>query len=218
MADNSRAATFIEPDDVVLLVVDAQPGLALVADSRPHQEFIDAVTAVVRLARLFDVPIVATTSARDRFSGPMFPQVTEHLESAPIERHVLDAWQDDNVRAAIEATGRKHVLVVGALTEACVAFPVLSMLAEGYRVEVIVDATAAITKETQEAAVQRMTQAGAGVATWVQLLLEWQQDWTHHDTYAGATGILTDLGGGYGLALHHAWEMLSSPAATPKTD
>jgi hypothetical protein len=52
------------------------------------------------------------------------------------------------------------------------------------------------------------------LTSWIQLLLQWQQDWTRSATYVGATGVLTSLGGSYGLALPHAWDMLASPAAT----
>lgn len=207
---------FIDADDTMLLLVDCQPGLSLAAASRPHQEFVDAVVATARTAGVFGVPTVTTTSARDRFSGPVWPRLAEVIDSDPIERHVLNAYLDDTVRAAIEATGRKRVLIAGALTEACIEFPALSLLAAGYEVGVVGDASAAITRETHNIALRRIEAAGGTTVSWIQLLLEWQKDWTHHETYAAATGILTSLGGSYGLAMLHAWDMLASPAADPK--
>ena len=66
-----------------------------------------------------------------------------------------------------------------------------------------------------QAALDRMAATGVRLASWIQLLLEWQLDWTHTATYAGATGVLADFGGAYGFALQHARDMLASPAAAP---
>ena len=205
----------IDPGQTMLLLTDCQPGLSLAAESRPHQMLVDNVTALVRTATVFGVPVVATTSATERFSGPVWPALADLLPAAPLERHALNAYDDDQVRGAIKQTNRSLILVVGLLTEACVTFPALSLHAAGHDVMIVADCCAGITAETHQLALSRMAAAGVGVTSWIQLLLEWQQDWTHRATYAGATGILADLGGAYGLALQHARDMLPTPAATP---
>ena len=211
----TRPHTFWDAGDVALLLVDTQPGLMLAADSRPHQELVNNISGLLSTVKTFDVPTVVTTSARDRFSGPLLDEFTKHTDVEPIERTVLDAFQSEPVREAIKATGRKRIIIAGALTEACVAFPAFSLIDAGYEVAVVADCCAGITKESHDLALDRMKAAGVTMLSWIQLVLEWQQDWTHRDTYEGATGALTAHGGGYGLALHHAWDMLKSPAATP---
>jgi hypothetical protein len=146
--DAGQLPARIDPGEAMLLLTDCQPGLSVAADSRPHQDLVGNVTALVRTAAVFGVPIVATTSATERFGGHLWPAI------------------------------------------------------------------AGLTAETHQLALNRAAAAGTGITSWIQLLLEWQQDWTHSATYAGATGILTSLGGSYGLALLHAWDMLASPAAT----
>jgi nicotinamidase-related amidase len=198
----------------MLLLTDCQPGLSLAAGSRPQRELIDNVTALARLAAIFDVPIVATTSATARFGGKLWPSLTEHLP-APIERTVFDAYLDEHVRAAIDQTNRSTVLVAGLLSEACIGLTALSLRAASRDVVIVADCCAGTTAEAHQLALVRAAAAGAGATSWIQLLLEWQQDWTHRDTYPAATAVLTSLGGAYGLALLHAWDMLESPAATP---
>jgi hypothetical protein len=73
-----------------------------------------------------------------------------------------------------------------------------------------------LSAETHQLALSRVSAAGAGLVSWIQVLLEWQQDWTRAATYADATGILADVGGAYGLALQHSRDMLTSPASTPR--
>jgi nicotinamidase-related amidase len=215
---NDHPATApIDPSAAVLLLTDCQPGLSLAAASRPHQELVDNVTAVVRTASAFDIPVIATTSATARFGGKLWPGLAGLLPGEPIERTVFNAYHDDTVHAALDNAGRTSVLIAGLLSEACVGLTALSLLEADNDVVIVADCCAGITPESHQLAIQRASAAGARVTSWIQLLLEWQQDWTHHATYAAATGILTTLGGSYGLALLHAWDMLASPAASPAT-
>jgi len=69
--------------------------------------------------------------------------------------------------------------------------------------------------ESHDLALARTSAAGVGLTSWLQVLLEWQQDWTRTATYGGAIAVLAEFGGAYGLALQHARDMLASPAAHP---
>jgi nicotinamidase-related amidase len=105
--------------------------------------------------------------------------------------------------------GRRTLVVAGLLTEACVSFPVLSALAEGYRVLVVADA--GLTQDSHWAALQRMQQAAAVLTSWLQVLLEFQRDWTRRETYEAARAIVVEHAGGYGIGLDYARDM-SKPA------
>lgn len=216
-AETPHSAGLIQADNAVLLLVDCQPGLSLAAESRPHQSLVDNVAALVRTAEVFDIPIVTTTSATERFSGPVWAAIADLLPTPPIERHLLNAADDANVTEAVSKTGRSQLLIAGLLTEACISFPALSFQARGLDVLVVADCCAGISPETHQLALDRMTATGVRVGSWIQLLLEWQLDWTRTETYVGATAVLADFGGAYGLALEHARAMLTSPAAAPTT-
>jgi nicotinamidase-related amidase len=213
--EDPSSAALIQADAAVLLLVDCQPGLSLGAESRPHQALVDNVTALVRTVNVFSIPVISTTSATERFSGPVWPAIANLLPTPPIERHLLNAADDANVTEALEKTGRSQILIAGVLTEACVAFPAMSLRARGLDVLVVADCCAGISAETHQFALDRMAATGVQLGSWIQLLLEWQLDWTHTATYVGATGVLADFGGAYGLALQHARDMLASPAAVP---
>lgn len=197
------------PSDCVLLLVDLQAGLAFATGSHDRQIIRSNAVAVARTAKAFDVPVVVSTSASKVYSGPLMPPLQEVLPgTTAIERRNMNAWEDDASRAAIEATGRRTLIVCGLLTEACVSFPVLSALADGYRVHVVGDACGGLTSMSHELALQRMQSAGATVTSWLQLLLEFQRDWTRHETYEAARSIVVDHGGGYGIGLAYARDMI----------
>lgn len=202
-------SSLLTPDNCVLILVDEQAGLAFAAGSHDRQSLRSNAVALARTAVAFGVPVVVSTSASKAYSGPLMPQLRAVLpDVVPIERRSMNLWEDDAARGAVIATARKTLVVGGLLTEACVSFPVLSALAEGYRVHVVADACGGLTPASHEAALQRMMQAGAVMTSWLQFLLELQRDWTRHATYEAVRGIVVDHGGGYGIGLDYARDMI----------
>jgi nicotinamidase-related amidase len=203
------ASSLLTPHDPVLLLVDPQPGLSFIVESQSRTTLKNNLIALAKTAVAFSVPMVLTTSASAKYSGPIFPPLATALNGLQsIERTGMNAWEEPTVVSAIEATQRKTVLIAGLLTEACVAFTTLSALNAGYDVRVIVDACGASTPVAQETTVAMLMQAGMVPRTWLQLLLELQRDWTHHATYEAASGIVKEHAGAYGIGLDYAAAML----------
>ena len=75
-------------------------------------------------------------------------------------------------------------------TEACLTFPVLDALAEGYEVYPVVDAVGGTSVEAHRAGLERVMQAGARPTSVVQLLCELQRDWNRKDTVDGLVEIM----------------------------
>lgn len=201
--------TLLTPGTCALLLIDEQAGLAFAAGSDDRQTLRSNAIALARTAVAFGVPVVLSTSASKVYSGPLMPPLRAVLPGVePIERRNMNLWEDDTARNAVVQTGRRTLVVAGLLTEACVSFPVLSALAEGYRVHVVADACGGLTRASHKAALRRMEQAGATLTSWLQFLLELQRDWTRDETYEAARAIVVDHGGGYGIGLDYARDMI----------
>jgi nicotinamidase-related amidase len=125
-----------------------------------------------------------------------------------IERRNMNVWEDQAARMAVVNSGRRRLLVSGLLTEACVSFPVLSAVAEGYEVFVVADTCGGLTTTSHDLALRRMEAAGARMTSWIQVLLEFQRDWTRHETYDAARAIVEAHGGGYGIGLAYSRDMI----------
>ncbi|SKA59906.1 isochorismatase family protein [Enterovibrio nigricans] len=89
----------------------------------------------------------------------------------------INAWKSPEFRHAIEATGRKKIIIAGIVTDVCLMFPAISAVAEGYDVYAVVDASGTWNSAVAEASIHRMTQAGVKVATWASVLAEVMDDW-----------------------------------------
>ncbi|MDF3981666.1 hydrolase [Luteibacter sahnii] len=185
----------ITPARCALALVDFQPAMFQGVQSHDRKLIMDNARILARAARLFDVPVVLTTVAKDSFSGPFMPEVTDGVFPGHpvIDRTSINAWLNDDFRRAVAATGRRRIVIAGLWTGACVNFPTLDMLREGYEVIVVTDACGDTSAEAHERAVQRMIQAGAIPMTALQFVFELQQDWARSGTYEGVMDILRDL-------------------------
>jgi len=199
----------IRPDECALLLIDQQAGLAFGVGSMDRQVLLNNAIALAKTAIVFKLPVVVSTSASKVYSGPLMPAIQAALPGVQsIERRNMNIWEDEAVRNAVLQTQRRRLLISGLLTEACVSFPVLSALAEGYEVFVVGDACGGLTTASHELALRRMEAAGARMTSWIQILLELQRDWTRHETYDGCRAIVESNAGGYGIGLAYSRDMV----------
>jgi len=203
------ALRLLTPEECAILLVDQQAGLAFGVGSIDRQTLLNNVIALARTVRAFALPVVVSTSATKVYSGPLMPAIQAVLPGVvSLERRNMNVWEDEGARGAILKTGRRRLIVSGLLTEACVSFPVLSALADGFEVYVVGDACGGLTPTSHDLALRRMEAAGARVISWIQVLLELQRDWTRHATYDQARAIVEAHGGGYGIGLAYARDMI----------
>ncbi|RUL78979.1 hydrolase [Dyella choica] len=204
-----HSTTLLTPQDCALLLVDQQAGLAFGVGSADRQVLLGNTVALAKTAGVFGLPVVASTSASKVYSGPLMPAIQKVLpDLKPIERRNMNVWEDAAAKEAVIATGRRRLLISGLLSEACVSFCALSALADGYEVFVVADACGGLTSTSHELALRRMEAAGATLTSWIQVLLELQRDWTRRETYDGARAIVEAHGGGYGIGLAYARDMI----------
>jgi nicotinamidase-related amidase len=181
----------VTPKDTALVLIDYQPAMFQGVQSHDRLEVVHNVQVLAKTAKLFKLPTVISTVAKDSFSGPFMPEVTDLFPGVDIvDRTSINSWVDPNFRRAVEATGRKRIILAGLWTEACVMFPTLDMIKAGYDVHVPTDACGDVSKEAHERAVQRLVQAGAVPMTSLQVTFELQQDWARGETYDGVMEIL----------------------------
>ena len=181
----------LTPDNCALVLIDFQPAMYQGVQSHDRLAVMHNVQALARAAKVFNLPTVLTTVAKDSFSGPFMEEVTDLFPGKNIiDRTSINSWLDEGFREAIKATGRKKIILAGLWTSACVTFPTLDMLAEGYEIYVPTDACGDTSVEAHERAVERLIQAGAVPMTALQYVFELQQDWARGETYDGVMDIL----------------------------
>ncbi|MDX6654679.1 MAG: hypothetical protein QOH18_1389 [Solirubrobacterales bacterium] len=173
----------ISPQNSALLVIDYQPSQIGAVRSIDHDLLLKNIVSTVKVAKLFEVPIVHSTINVANGQGPTLPGLAEELaDYPPIDRTAINSWEDVEFLAAVRATGRRKLLICALWTEVCMAFPSLDALREGYEVYPVVDAIGGTSPDAHRAGVERTVQAGARPISWVSLACELQRDWGRTET------------------------------------
>src|SRR5213078_4630882 len=201
------------PQDSAVVFIDHQPQMLFGVAGIDRAAFINNVTLLAKAAKEFNVPTVLTAVETEGFSGYVFPQLLDVFPGQPVvERSSMNSWDDAGFRKAIEATGRKNILMTGLWTEVCITWPTIEMLGAGYNIYVVEDCCGATSPAAQEAALSRMVQAGAVRLTTIAALLEWQRDWKNKEHYNALMGILKQQGGAYSVGVEYAYTMVHHAA------
>ena len=205
------------PHDCAIVFIDHQPQMTFGVANIDRSLLINNVTMLAKVAKEFKVPAILSAVETEGFSGYIWPQLLDVFPGQPvIERSSMNAWDDPGFRKAIEATGRKNIILTGLWTEVCVTWPAISMLAAGYTIYVVEDCCGATSSAAQDAALSRMVQAGAIRLTTVPALLEWQRDWANHEHYDALMGILKQHAGAYGSGVEYAYTMVHKAPQSAK--
>ncbi|WP_461297009.1 hydrolase [Streptomyces harbinensis] len=194
----------LTPEESVLVLIDHQPFQFANLNSHEPTMIVNNVVGLAKAARAYDVPTILTTVLEER--GGLLLQGVQDVfpEQQPIDRTLINTWEDELVVDAVKATGRKKLIIAGLWTEICVAMPAIQAAGEGFDVHVVTDASGGISQEAHDMAVRRMVQAGITPITWLAVLAEWQRDWAREKTLPGATRIMLEHAGATGVAF--AWE------------
>jgi nicotinamidase-related amidase len=100
-------------------------------------------------------------------------------------------------------------------TETCVALPTIQGIYDGYEIYVVEDCCGDVSQMAHENAMHRVIQAGAKPVMALTILLEWQRDWAHKDTYDAVMDIVKNHFGAYGAGVEYAQTMIHGlPAST----
>ena len=151
-----------------------------------------------------------TTVETESFSGFTYPELLDvFTDKKVLERTSMNSWDDQKVRDALAANGRKKVVVSGLWTEVCnTTFALCAMLEGNYEIYMVADASGGTSKDAHDYAMQRMVQAGVVPMTWQQVLLEWQRDWARRDSYDAVMDIVREHSGAYGMGVDYAYTMV----------
>ena len=154
-------------ENAALILIDYQPGLVDGTNSIGRKALVNNIVALAKAAKMFEMPIILSTIAVEAgFQEPTIPELLEVLpDISPIDRTAVNAWEQPEFRAAVEATGRRKLIIAGLWTEVCLVFPALDLLKEGYEVYAVSDASGGTSVDAHQRGMERVVQAGAAPVT-----------------------------------------------------
>lgn len=172
------------PENTAIVLIDHVTGFANTFRSQPIAENVTGAVALAKIARGYDVPLVASCGPEQDPRGTLYPELLAALGDHPLVHRggSFDAFDHPGFADAVAATDRKHLVIAGLATEGCILFTVLGALRRGYTVSLVIDATAGETSAIHDAAVTRMTTLGVTPTSWLSLATELQRDYDRVET------------------------------------
>ena len=210
----------LTPANCQIIFIDHQPQMAFGVQSIDRQVLKNNTVALAKAAKVFNIPTIITTVETESFSGNTYPELLDVFPGQDIlERTSMNSWDDQKVRDALQANGKKKVVVAGLWTEVCNnSFALCAMLEGDYEIYMVADASGGTSKEAHDYAMHRMIQAGVIPVTWQQVMLEWQRDWARKETYTAVMDIVRDHSGAYGMVVDYSYTKVHKAPSRQKSE
>ncbi len=181
--NTAKNNVMINPDNAIILLIDHQSGLFQLVKDMSVPELRRNVTALAKVATMQKIPVITTASEPEGPNGPVIPEIHQVAPHAQFvaRQGQINAWDMPNFVKAIEATGRKTLIIAGTLTSVCLAFPCISAVAAGYKVYAVVDASGNWSKMATDLTIARLAQAGVIPIDTMAVVSELQKTWNRPD-------------------------------------
>jgi len=143
------------------------------------EEYKSNVVGLAKTAKNFGLPVILTTSMDWGPNGQILPELKTLFPDVKIIRRpgVINAWRWPAFREAVDATGKKKLIIAGISDSTCLQFPSLDAVLEGFDVHAVIDASGAVSVLEREATIATLAQAGVKVRNWWSVGAELQADW-----------------------------------------
>lgn len=191
----------LTPQNSAFIIIDYQPVQVNSIASMDRQLMVNNIVGAAKAAVAYGLPIVhSTVNVKTGLNKPPIVQLRRVLDKFPTyDRTSINSWEDIEFRKAVEATGRKKLIMTALWTEACLTFPALDALAAGFEVYVVADAVGGTSVTAHDMALRRIEQAGGKMISVPQLFCELQRDWQRKETVPAFINLFIETGGTAGL-------------------
>ncbi len=186
----------LTPKNSAFIVIDYQPVQVSSIRSMDRDELVFNIVHTAKAAVNYNLPIVHSTVnvASGKNAAPIQPLMDVLGNYPTYDRTTINSWEDVEFKRAVLATGRRKLIMAALWTEACLTFPALDALKEGFEVYAVADAVGGTSPAAHEAALRRIEQAGAQLISKTQLYCELQRDWARKETVPGLHGRVRETG------------------------
>jgi nicotinamidase-related amidase len=168
--------------DSALLLIDHQIGTMKLIKTIPLNVVKRNTLALAKTAKILRLPVVLTSSQEQNVQGPLLPELEKIFPEAFAARvrraGIVNAWNDPNFKKAVEATGRRNLIMAGVTTDVCLVYPAISACREGYQVQAVMDASGSPYELSEDMSRRRMEREGVVLTATNTLMAELAQDWS----------------------------------------
>jgi nicotinamidase-related amidase len=176
-ADTAAKTRWFSRDTSALVLIDHQVGTTQLVKNIASDVAVRNAAILAKAGRTLEMPIVMTASIKDHIQGPL--AAAPEAYDARVKRvGIVNAWADSHFKAAVEASGRRQLVMAGVTTDICLVFPSISAVKDGYQeVQAVMDASGSPFELSENMARRRMERAGVVLTATNTIIAELVQDW-----------------------------------------
>lgn len=165
-------ASTLHAQSSVVALIDVQP--SFLSGIFEADRVLDRSEFILKVAKLLDVPILATEQYPSRMGGT-HEKLVPLLAGKAVDKMAFSSGRCRPFMDALEATGRRQVILVGIETHICVSQTAHDLLAKGFEVIVGADAVSARSLDRHKIGLKRIRDAGAVTAHTESVAYEWME-------------------------------------------
>ena len=160
----------LKGENAVLMIVDVQGKLAGLMHE--CELFFANIQKMIRSAQILDIPIIYTEQAPEKI-GQTIQEITWLLgDLKPITKKSFSCCGSKEFMTALQATGRKQILLTGMEAHVCLYQTARDLIKLGYDVYMVADAISARSAASKHIALERNKSEGAVITTFEMTLCE----------------------------------------------
>lgn len=214
LATAVRETALLTPDNCGVVIIDLQPHFSFCVTSVDRQLLMNNALLLAKAARIFDIPVIVSTTESRSFGGHLYPQLQAVLPCAkPIERSRINPWDESAFLDEVRRTNRNKLVIAGLWTSTSIAFLTIRALHAGYEIYVVEDCCGDVSALAHSNGMTRMLMSGARPVSALAIMLEWQRDWADRCTFDAVMNVAKSHCVAYGLGIEYAYTMVHG--ATP---
>ncbi len=164
----------------LLVIVDIQTKLTSAMPMKVLARMQRNSGLLLKAADALNIPVIATEQYPQGL-GPMESDIVTLLpnNTIRIEKTSFSCTGKEEFNEVLKESGREQIIIIGIEAHVCVLQTAMNLIAQGYSVFVVTDATCSRQRENYESAVQRMDNAGASICNSESVVFEWLGDSKH---------------------------------------
>lgn len=149
----------LNKEDALLLIIDIQDRLVPVMKHR--KKIINNNIILLEASKELDIPVIITEQY-PKGLGSTIIEIGEKVDNeTKIFEKISFTGYTEEVKSALEETGRKKIIITGMETHVCVFQTVRDLIQEGYQVFIVRDGVASRNKDNFFNALDLMKSMGA---------------------------------------------------------
>ena len=169
----------MQTTDTIILLVDHQTTTIDWVKSLPKATVIASCRVLARMGVEFSMPLFLTTTMEE-YVGPTVQEIADVAPDSFKARFkrggILSCFDQPELTAALEATGRKNLILAGLTTDICLFWAARDAVRLGYAVYVVADACGTMSTLGDSTTFDRMRDLGVTVTVVNSIVTELEND------------------------------------------